>query len=164
MKKDAPSIEQEFQDYLRRVLPLYAYIGLSVDNCGPDMQCSVPLAVQNRNHFGGMHAAVLWAVAEVLGGVAYFAHKAELGECWGAVREVSISFLKPALTDVRARASLDPGQAAQLKAQMDARGKIEFVLDIELLDAGNTVVAKARGKYYFRRTGSSPPGFGASGA
>ncbi len=164
MNRDAPVIGAELQAYLRQVLPLYAYIGLTVESCVNVFECSVPLNEHNRNHFGGMHAAVLWAAAEVLGGIVYFAHQAEFGDCWGAAQEVSISFLKPAMTDVRARASFDEVQAAQVKAQMDARGKAGFVLDIELLDAVNTVVAKARGKYYFRRTGSSPPGSAASGA
>ena len=156
MNTDASTMEAELQAYLWKILPIYAYIGLIVESCGSVVQCSVPMIDPNRNHLGGMHAAVQWAVAEMLGGVAYYAHKAELGECWAVVRDVSISFLKPAMTDIRARASFGEAEVAQIKAQLDAAGKAEFVLDIELLDATNTLVTTGRGKYYLRRNGLAP--------
>ncbi len=146
----AVNSEAELQTWLRKKLPLYGFIGLTVDSWGETLQCSVPLSPENRNHFGGMHAAVQWALAETLGGVAYFAHAEELGDCWVAVRGVSIVFLKPAMTDVRATARFGRADAMRIKAQLEGRQKAEYTLDIELLDSDDDAIATAKGRYYLR--------------
>lgn len=143
--------EADLQAWLHKTLPLYAYVGLSVDSWGDVLQCSVRLTENNRNHLGAVHAAVVWAVAETLGGIAYFAHVDELGKCFIAVREVTINFQKPARSDIRAKARFGAKELAQVQAQLDEAGKSEYDVDITVLDADDATVATARGRYYLRR-------------
>ena len=150
MASARPKSEAELEAWLRSVLPLYEYIGLRIDSWGEAIQCSVPLTPENRNHFGAMHAAVQWAVAETVGGVAYFAHADELGDCWVAVRAVTIEFRRPAMTDVRARARFGTTDAEKLRAELEATGRAQYVVEIELLDANDAQIATATGRYHLR--------------
>src|SRR5947209_3081399 len=118
-------------DAILRGLPLYEHIGLTVEKAGDVLECKAPITKSNSNHLGGMHAAVMWAAAEALGGIAYTAHP-EFGACWFVVREVSISFKRVARTDIRARALFDSGSVAAITKQLVERGKAEYLLDVEL--------------------------------
>ncbi|MHB8671299.1 MAG: PaaI family thioesterase [Acidimicrobiales bacterium] len=145
-----PPTAETIEALLRQDLPLYEYIGLKVERIGEVLECGVPLTASNSNHVGGMHAAVQWASAEVLGGVAYLAHP-EFGDCWAAVREVTIAFTKVARTGIHARAAFASSQVADVCKRLDAEGKAEFSLDVVVEDATGEVVGTAVGRYYLRR-------------
>jgi acyl-coenzyme A thioesterase PaaI-like protein len=139
---------------IRRMCPLYEHIGLRVESVSGTVACSVPLTPANANHLGGMHAAVQWALAEAVGGVAYFAHP-ELGPCWIAVRDVSIQFAAVARTDLRAQARFGRADIDAIAAQLDANGTADYTLDIPVNDAAGRVVTTATGHYYLRRTANN---------
>jgi hypothetical protein len=67
------------------------------------------------------------------------------------VKEVVIRYRRPAMTDVRAEASLDASTIARLKQEAETAGKAEFVLDAELTDTANVLVATTHGTYQVRR-------------
>lgn len=141
---------EKVEALLRRLCPIYEHIGLQVASVGDELSCTVPLIEANGNHLGGMHAAIQWAAAECLGGVAYTAHP-ELGRCWVAVRQVTIDFVAEARTDIRAVARFGPTDVAQVAEQLDMHGKAEYALDITICDLAGDKVATATGRYYLRR-------------
>lgn len=130
--------------------PLYEHIGLRVDRVDTVIACTVPLNEANSNHLGGVHAAVQWAVAEAIGGIAYFA-RPELGPCWIAVRDVTIVFTKVARTDLTAEATFGARQVAAIAEQLDRKGTADYEVDISLRDSAGDVVTSAVGHYYLRR-------------
>lgn len=139
---------------IRRMCPLYEHIGLRVESVGDTIACTVPLTVANGNHLGGMHAAVQWALAEAVGGVAYFAHP-ELGSCWIAVRDVRIEFAAVARTDLRAEATFTAADVAAITAQLDSHDTADYHVTITLRGADGQSVTTATGHYYLRRTDAS---------
>ncbi len=50
-----------FTAKLRQMFPIYDYIGLSVAELGNALHCRVPMQGSNANHFGAMHAGVLFS-------------------------------------------------------------------------------------------------------
>ncbi len=136
-----------------RMCPLYEHIDLRVESIGDTVACTVPLTVANTNHLGGMHAAVQWAVAEAVGGVGFFAHP-ELGECWLAVRDVTISFVTVATTALRAEARFDAAQVASIAAQLTDRQRANYEVECVLRDTSGQVVTTATGHYHLRRSES----------
>jgi acyl-coenzyme A thioesterase PaaI-like protein len=141
----------ELQHALHQVLPLYAVIGLQIDRLGDEPVCSVPLTAVNSNHLGSMHAAVIWAVAEAVGGLAYFGNAVDLGNCWIVVRDFTIRFKKPPRTRVHARTLFGPQQREQVKADLGASGMADYALEVVLVDDHDGVVATATGQYHLRR-------------
>jgi thioesterase domain-containing protein len=110
---------------------------------------AAPLA-GNLNYQGSMYAGTLFGLGEALGAVV-FAANFDLSRFTATVKEVQIRYRRPAMTDVRAEASLDASTVARIKRDADAAGKAEFVLDAELTDTAGVVVATTHGIYQVRR-------------
>lgn len=140
---------RRIETLLRRLCPMYEQIGLSVERAGDEIVTVVPLTAFNANHLGGMHAAVQWAAAEAVGGIAYAAHP-ELGRCWVAVRSFAIDFRAVARTDVRAIASFGPQEVDRVQTQLWADAKADYSLRVRLVDTSGTLVAEGAGAYHLK--------------
>jgi len=110
---------------------------------------TAPLA-GNLNYQGSMYAGTLFGLGEALGAVV-FAANFDLSRFTATVKDVQIRYRRPAMTDVRAEASLDASTVARLKREADNAGKAEFVLDAELTDTAGVLVATTHGTYQVRR-------------
>lgn len=106
----------------------------------------------NGNHLGTMYAAVLFAVAEILGG-AIVASSFDVGKVYPVVKDLKISFRKPARDTVTARASMTEKQIAELATEADADGKAQFTFCTELFDTDGELVAETEGTYQIRSHG-----------
>lgn len=142
---------QVLQRYLEENLPIYSFIGLQILEADPEgAKCFVPLSRNNTNHFGSVHAAVQWAMAEVLGGVISFPNFG--GEdILTVVKEVTIRFERPAMTDLTSETSIGAGEIQRIKGDLAEGGKADFTLDIEVKDSSGTTVARVTGLYHTRR-------------
>jgi acyl-coenzyme A thioesterase PaaI-like protein len=148
---EAPGVEA----WLRDLIPLYQHIGLRIERLDDVLACTVPLTEANANHLGGVHAAVQWAAAEVLGGLAYFAHP-ELGDCWIVVRDLTISFKQVARSALRAEATFDAAMVDDVAAQLAATGRADYEIAMSLHNTAGEVVTTAVGHYHLRRVESLP--------
>jgi thioesterase domain-containing protein len=110
---------------------------------------TAPLA-DNLNYQGSMYAGTLFGLGEALGAVV-FAANFDLSRFTATVKDVQIRYRRPAITDVRAEASLDANTVARIKREADNAGKAEFVLDAKLTDTAGVVVATTHGTYQVRR-------------
>ena len=117
---------------------------------------TAPLA-GNLNYQGSMYAGTLFGLGEALGGGVFFANF-DLRRFTATVEDMKIRYRRPAMTDVRAEASLDASTIARIKREADDSGKTEFVLDAELTDTEGVVVAITHGTYQVRtyETASTP--------
>lgn len=106
----------------------------------------------NGNHFGVMYAGVLFTVAEVLGG-ALALSTFDVARYYPLVKDLRITFLKAARSDVRAEASLTEDEVARVATEAAERGKSDFTLDAVVTDADGTVVATTHGLYQLRAHG-----------
>ncbi len=138
------------EELVRDFCPLYVYIGLGIESIEETLVCSIPLNHANSNHLGGVHAAVQWALAEAVGGLAYFAHP-ELGPCWIVVRDLQINFHKVARTGLRAEGVFDAAAVAATAAQLAATGRADYEVEITLRDTGGEVVTTGVGRYRLHR-------------
>ena len=97
-----------------------------------------------------MYAGTLFGLGEALGAVVFSANF-DLSRFTATVKDVHIRYRRPAMTDVRAEASLDASTITRLKQGAETAGKAEFVLDAELTDNAGVVVATTHGTYQVRR-------------
>jgi uncharacterized protein (TIGR00369 family) len=93
-----------------------------------------------HNHVGSQHAGALFGVAETASGAAFVgAFAARMGDLTPLARSAQISYLKVARGPIEAKAKLGM-PAADAHATLDADGRVDFSVEVEMTDPeGNTV-------------------------
>jgi acyl-CoA thioesterase FadM len=66
------------------------------------------------------------------------------------VKEMTIRFLKPALTEATVEIAMDEAAIAAIEAEASRRGKADYTLEGEIRDTTGQVVAASRGVYQLR--------------
>lgn len=145
--------ESQIEALLREVCPLYAHIGLVVEQARDGRyRCRVPMTAANRNHLGTVHAALQWAVAEVLGGLAVLTifPPQRFAALYAAVTWAEVDFVRPARGALVAEATLADAEHARVRAEVDAGGEGRFALECRVCLDDGTEVARLRGRYVVR--------------
>lgn len=104
----------------------------------------------NVNHIGTVYAGSLFSLADYAGGVLFFAsfdHK----KYFPILKEVTISFKRPAATDVTVEAAMDPEQIERLEKTADEAGKADWVMDLELKDEQGNICCLVNGNFQMRK-------------
>lgn len=104
----------------------------------------------NENHIGTLYAGALFTLAEIPGG-ALFLTSFDAERFYPVVKEMTLRFLKPAITDVTVDLSLADEDIARIQTEVEQAGKAEFLLEGEISDANGDVVATSRGVYQIRK-------------
>ncbi len=103
----------------------------------------------NGNHFGVVYAGVQFTVAEILGGIIALS-TFDSAKYFPLVKNIDISFVGMARSELTARASLDDETIARVEAEAAERGKSDFHLEAVVTDADGQTVATTRGLYQLR--------------
>ncbi len=104
----------------------------------------------NVNHVGIMYAGSLFTIGEVMGG-AIFGASFDMSRYYPLVREVHIRFRRPALTDITLETELSEELAVRIRAELEEKGKADFTLDLELIDARGEAVSLVQGSWQGRK-------------
>jgi len=150
------NFETKLQESFRENFPLYEYMQLSVESA-PDgvFRCSVPLTRNNSNHFHTVHAALQFALAEVLGGAVWVACKPKGNDFLPVVRSFRIDFKRHASSDLVGETHFSAAQAATMKAELATKGRFDFKLESILRNAEGETIATGVGDYAIRPTPKS---------
>ncbi len=145
---------EELTESIHASIPILGQMGIRVLEAGPGHAVVELPAEPNINHFGALYAGSLYTAAEVLGGIiprVSFDLEGELAGFVPLLKSSEIRYFKPALGRVRARAALADGDLERLPGDALANGKVDFVLDAEIVDDEDNVLATSRGVYQLRR-------------
>jgi len=135
----------------KKTCPLYEFFGLKLlDMEDESFKVSMPLNDATCNHVGMIHAGVLFAAGEILGGMVVNQHLEDPVQFQPVVRDLKIEFLKPAFTEITASAHFDSAMAKAMNRELAQSGRFDFVLEAELKDTNNQVVAKTTANYALR--------------
>ena len=135
---------------VRQMIPLFEHMGLEVLEAGDGRAAArIPLG-PNGNHFGVIYAGALFSVAEMLGGVIGFSSLA-LDGFVPLVKDLQITFTRPATTAVVASTSLSDDEIERIKVEALASGKADYVLTTDVTDENGVVVASTSATYQVRR-------------
>ena len=74
----------------------------------------------------------------------------ENGKYFPIVKDLKMTFVAPAATDVTVTIDLDDSQLGAIQADLDERGKADYGWNAELVDAAGTVVARSENSYQLR--------------
>ena len=140
-----------FEASAKESCPIYTFLGLEVLEVDDGVfRARIPLTRDTSNHINIMHAGVLFALGEMLGGMITARHLDKPEKFQPVVRNVTIDFKAPALTDVIAEAHFSADQVAEMNSKLEADGRYDFEQTAVLKDAAGTVVAETKASYALR--------------
>ena len=146
-------IEQRYKviaDYCANGIPAIKRTGLTiVDMSERYVKIKMPLE-GNANHIGMMYAGSLFSIGEISGGVIHGA-SFDTEKYVPIVKEVSIRFRRPALTDVTLEVTITKEEADRIQKEAGEKGKADFVLALEIKDASGEVVSIVNGTWQIRK-------------
>ena len=135
----------------KKLCQIYDYIDLRITSMADGVfQCQVPLNDKTGNHLKIMHASVLFAIGEVLGGMVHHKYVADPARFQPVVRDLKIDFKAPAMSTITAAAMFDEGTAVEMNKQLEATGRYDYALAATLTDTHGQVVAETLGHYAIR--------------
>ncbi|AHH17997.1 hypothetical protein NONO_c32100 [Nocardia nova SH22a] len=135
-------------DYLRtvsqRMVPFGRHIGTVITEIGPERAVvEIPPDDAVRNHMGTVHAGALFTAADIAGAAAFVGAAARRLHTVEqlVLRGGSVSYRKPARGRIRAVATVDQRELAQVLAPT-AAGRFELSGKASLFDDADVLVAK----------------------
>jgi acyl-coenzyme A thioesterase PaaI-like protein len=126
---------------LEQAIPYNRFLGLEVAEVGDGRGATrLPDDEHLRNHVGSQHAGALFSAGEAASGATFVGAFAErMGEITPLARTAEISYLKLARGPITATGVLG-GEKPTLLERLDADGKVEFPVEVQMTDGdGNTV-------------------------
>jgi acyl-coenzyme A thioesterase PaaI-like protein len=137
---------------LAAAIPYNAHLGLEVVEVGPGRGVvRLPDDDHLRNHVGTQHAGGLFSAAEAASGAAFVGAFAEkLGEITPLARSASIQYVALARGPITATATLAE-DATELLERLDAEGKVQFPVQVELTDGDDATVAEMTVDWHVRK-------------
>lgn len=133
-------------------IPYNRHVGLEVGEVGEGRGViTLPDDERLHNHVASQHAGALFSAGEAASGAAFMGAFAEhLGNITPLARSADISYLKLAKGPITATGTLQ-GEKAELLSALDAEGKVEFPVKVDLTDAGGNTVAEMTVNWHVRR-------------
>jgi len=74
----------------------------------------------------------------------------DVSRFYPVIKEMTIRFIKPVKTDVTIRMVMSVSEAKRIVSEAEKNGKAEYVLEGEIKDTNEEVVAVSRGIYQVR--------------
>jgi len=134
---------------VHETVPILAAMGVRVVESGAGIAIAELPFEPNRNHVGTAYAGSLFSIAEVLGGILALSSFPLEGYA-PVVKSMSINYLRPALTAVRATVEMSADEIARVLAEAAAAGKSNYELLVNITDEQGVIVATTAGQYQLR--------------
>ncbi len=146
-------IEEQYKDVAALVessIQIVKHMGLKVVSM-QDRYVKLLMPLNNNiNHVGTMYAGSLYTLGEIMGGVIFIA-SFDIGKYYPLVKDVQIRYRRPALTDITVETAMSEDHVEQIQKVLEEKGKADFNLDLELIDANGEVVAMLKGTWQGRK-------------
>jgi acyl-coenzyme A thioesterase PaaI-like protein len=127
---------------MQQAIPYNTHLGLEVVEVGDGRGVvRLPDDESLRNHVASQHAGALFSAAEAASGAAFVGAFAErMGGITPLARRAEIEYVKIARGPITATGTLSEDKSALLE-RLDADGRVEFQVNVDLADAEGTGVA-----------------------
>lgn len=140
---------EQASQFVAASVPAIGRLGIVVEKFEiGEIRLRMPLE-DNANHMGTMYAGALFSIAELPGGVLPLT-VLDPSKYVPIVVSMDVRFKAAARTDVTVDARVSQDDLLALARRVDDEGKAEFVLDLEVVDANDTVVMTSHGVYQLR--------------
>jgi len=137
---------------MQQAIPYNNHIGIEVLEVGDGRGIvRLPESGSLVNHVGSQHAGALFSAGEAASGAAFVGAFAErMGDITPLARSARIEYTKLAKGPITATGALSEDKSALL-ARLDADGKVEFQVDVDLANSEGAGVARMSVDWHVRR-------------
>jgi acyl-coenzyme A thioesterase PaaI-like protein len=137
---------------LSQAIPFNVHLGLETVTVAADHGVvKLPDAGHLQNHVGSQHAGALFGAGEAASGAAFVGAFMEImGEITPLAESAEIAYKKLAKGEITATARFTE-DADELRAKLNAEGRVRFPVAVEMTDTGGMVVAEMTVNWYVRR-------------
>ena len=137
---------------MEQAIPYNRHVGLTVTEVAEGRGVvTLPEGEHLHNHVGSQHAGALFSAGEAASGAAFVGAFAEhLGGITPLARTAEISYLKLAKGPITATGALQ-GSKEELLSGLEADGKVEFPVKVELTDQEGKTVAEMTVNWHVRK-------------
>ena len=148
------AISDEYKDlvgYLEKAIKIIEKMGMRIlDFKKQSVKIMLPKE-PNVNHIGTVYAGSLFSLADFAGGVLFYS-AFDIRKYYPLLKEVTITFKRPAATDITVETLMTPEQAEGIRKTADETGKANWALDLELKDEQGNVCCIAHANFQMRRS------------
>ncbi len=141
---------EQLRNFVEKGIPCIERMGLKVREMAPRRASLLAPLKGNENHIGTMYAGIQFTLAEIPGGI-LFLTTFDVSKYIPIVKNLNISFIRPATTDITIDLELSQEEVDRVNAELEEKGKSDFILNGELKDTQGTVVAKTAATYQIRK-------------
>jgi acyl-coenzyme A thioesterase PaaI-like protein len=137
---------------LEQAIPYNRHVGLDVTEVADGRGViRLPEEEHLKNHVGTQHAGALFSAGEAASGGAFAGAFAEhMADITPLARSAEISYLKLAKGPITATATLGADKE-KLLASLEADGRVEFAVTVDLTDGEGTKVAEMTVHWHVRK-------------
>jgi uncharacterized protein (TIGR00369 family) len=141
----------DVQALIEEKVPVAGFLGLAVEAVEPGhARLRMPFGPRIKNHLDIAYAGAIFALAEITGGVAMLSAFEQDG-CTVLARRMEIDYVRPSRSDLLCDVALPDTVIAESRVAVQAEGKADVVLPIEVQDERGRVVARVSAFYYLRQ-------------
>jgi len=147
------SISDEYKElvsYLEKAIKIIDKMGMRILNFKKQSVKIMLPKEPNVNHIGTVYAGSLFSLADYAGGVLFFS-AFDIRKYYPLLRDVTITFKRPATTDITVETSMNTEQVEDIKRTADETGKADWALDLELKDEQGNVCCIAHANFQMRK-------------
>jgi len=147
------TISDEYRDivrYLESAITIIEKMGMRILDFKERYVTIMLPKEPNLNHIGTVYAGSLFSLADYAGGVLFYS-SFDGKKYYPVLKEVTITFKKPAMTDVTVTASMTSEQAERIKRITDETGKADWTVDLELKDEKGNICSVVHGIFQMRK-------------
>lgn len=154
MKRENENSLDEIKDFIQNKIPFFRKVGISVENIARGrIKLGIPHDPSNLNHLGAYQAGVYLTLAEA-SGAALLGTILDLSDVLLLTKECHLKFAEPAKSYLSYEGALDANEADGIVQQLEEKRKIDFPMNVTLLNENGRKAAEASLVYYLR-AGSS---------
>jgi acyl-coenzyme A thioesterase PaaI-like protein len=137
---------------LSQAIPYNGHVGLELVEVGEGRGVvKLPDAPELKNHVGSQHAGALFSAGEFASGAAFVgAFVEQMGSITPLARSAEIDYRKLARGEITATGTLSESREALL-GRLEADGRVEFPIEVELADGDGQVVAAMTVHWHVRQ-------------
>ena len=141
----------DVQSLIEEKVPVADFLGLEVEVVEPGhARLRMPFGPPIKNHLDIVYAGAIFSLAEIAGGVAMLS-AFEQDSCTVLARRMEIDYVRPSRSDLLCEVTVPDSKVAENRAAVQAEGKADVTLSIEVQDERGRVVARVSAFYYLRQ-------------
>ena len=142
---------EAMKQVIEELTPFAKKVGIKLDSL-EERKCvlSLPFDATNGSPMGTLHAGPPFVLAE-LAGASVLSAALDLSKYQVINKGVNIRFRRPCMGDIFAKMEIGPEEVAKIEADVEAAGKTDATVPVEITDADGNVLVTAETIYSVRK-------------